>query len=258
MTMARGLITASALILATSTSASVAFTSSPPPNTHSNGLIHRGGGRHISSSSSTSSSSSLSLSWSSSPPSPSWALSAARDGLVGSAGSRRAFLATTTTTASSVVFSGSALLPPPARAEGGDDGTPTAPTTASDAFESIAARAARVSREVSESELAAQAEEESTAQRRRDISQRLKDDTRSIYDFTLPVNGKAREVAELLGQTFGGGDGIDGWTDGGDGETVLAGGKQGTRVKAILVVNMKQDDPIARKNIPELIELSTK
>jgi hypothetical protein len=29
-------------------------------------------------------------------------------------------------------------------------------------------------------------------------------------------------------------------------------------VKAILVVNMKQDDPIARKNIPELIELSQK
>ena len=32
----------------------------------------------------------------------------------------------------------------------------------------------------------------------------------------------------------------------------------GSRVKAILVVNIKQDDPLARKNIPELIALVTK
>ena len=240
MTMARGLITASALILATTTSAAIAFTSPPPPNTPSNGLIRRGGGSRSSSPSS---------------PSSPWTLSAARDGL-GTAGSRRAFLATTTTTASAAVFSsGSALLlPSSARAEEDVAGT----TSTSDAFESIAARAAQVSRDVSESELAKQAEEETSAQRRRDVSQRLKDDTRSIYDFTLPVNGKAREVAELLGQTFGCGDCGDGWTDGGEGETVLEGGKEGQRVKAILVVNMKQDDPIARKNIPELIELSQK
>lgn len=237
MTMARGLITASALILATTTSAAIAFTSPPPPNTPSNGLIRRGGGSR-----------------SSSPSSP-WTLSAARDGL-GTSGSRRAFLATTTTTASAAVFSSGSvlLLPSSARAEEDVAGT----TSTSDAFESIAARAAQVSRDVSESELAKQAEEETSAQRRRDVSQRLKDDTRSIYDFTLPVNGKAREVAELLGQTFGCGDCGDGWTDGGEGETVLEGGKEGQRVKAILVVNMKQDDPIARKNIPELIELSQK
>jgi hypothetical protein len=104
------------------------------------------------------------------------------------------------------------------------------------------------------------AEEESSVQRRRDLAQKLKDDSRSIYDFALPVNGKARDVAELLGQTFGegGGGGSDGESAGGEGETVLEGGKVGTRVKAILVVNMKQDDPIARKNIPELIELSNK
>lgn len=34
--------------------------------------------------------------------------------------------------------------------------------------------------------------------------------------------------------------------------------KKDAKVKAILVVNMKQDDPIARKNIPELISLASK
>ncbi|KAL3821870.1 hypothetical protein ACHAXA_002862 [Cyclostephanos tholiformis] len=235
MPQARGIISAATLLLATSiSSATFAFTS--PFN--SNGLI-RPRGRRTSSSSSSSS-----------------ALSSARDdGGLDSSGSRRAFLATTATSA--VVYAGKAILSLPANASEGD-GETTTTTTTSEAFESIAARAARVSREVDEAEVARQAEEESSIQRRREISQKLKDDPRSIYDFTLPVNGKAREVAELLGQTFGGGNSFDGWSDGGEGETVLEGGKVGTRVKAILVVNMKQDDPIARKNIPELIELSSK
>ena len=146
----------------------------------------------------------------------------------------------------------------PAYADVGQDDvepptTTSSSSSSSDAFESIAARAARVSEQVTESEVAQQIADEEANQRRQELAQKLKDDTRTIYDITLPVNGKAREISELIGQTFSGGsDSGDGWTDGG-GSKVL-----GTRVKAILVVNMKQDDPIARKNIPELIELVTR
>lgn len=169
---------------------------------------------------------------------------------------RRSFLATV---AAAIVTSGNALLLP-ACAEGQDgDELTSLSSSSSDAFESIAARAARVSQEVAESELALQAADEEADQRRKDLAQKLKDDVRTIYDFTLPVNGKAREISELIGQTFSGGNGDDGWTNDGEGGSArMNEGKVGTRVKAILVVNMKQDDPIARKNIPELIELVTR
>ena len=127
----------------------------------------------------------------------------------------------------------------------------------SSTFESIAARAAKVSEEVQQAEAAKEATNEAALQRNREAAQALKNDKRTIYDFTLPINGKAREVSEILGQTFDNGENSDGWSDGSDGgmdySTTL-----GSRVKAILVVNIKQDDPLARKNIPELIALVTK
>ena len=130
-------------------------------------------------------------------------------------------------------------------------------TETSSTFESIAARAAKVSEEVQQAEAAKEATNEAAQQRNREAAQALKNDKRTIYDFTLPINGKAREVSEILGQTFDNGDNSDGWSDGSDGgmdySTTL-----GSRVKAILVVNIKQDDPLARKNIPELIALVTK
>ena len=130
-------------------------------------------------------------------------------------------------------------------------------TETSSTFESIAARAAKVSEEVQQAEAAKEATNEAAKQRNREAAQALKNDKRTIYDFTLPINGKAREVSEILGQTFDNGDNSDGWSDGSDGgmdySTTL-----GSRVKAILVVNIKQDDPLARKNIPELIALVTK
>ena len=153
--------------------------------------------------------------------------------------SRRNFLISSIAgvTTSAIILSGNAL---PALAEDTDS-----------SFESIAARAARVSQEVTEAEKAKQAKDEEADQRRKDAAQKLKEDTRTIYDFTLPIGGKSREVAELVGQTFGEGSDADGWGGGqNDGP--------GTGVKAILVVNIKQDDPIARKNIPELIALSRK
>ncbi len=173
------------------------------------------------------------------------------------ASTRRAFLATSAV----MLTSGNALLFPANAADGQDyvEPTTTTPSASDDAFESIASRAARVAREVTESEVAQQIADEEASQRRQELVQKLKDDVRTIYDFSLPVNGKAREISELLGQTFSGGDGGDGWTDGGSAPGRMNGGKVvGTRVKAILVVNMKQDDPIARKNIPELIELLTR
>jgi len=59
------------------------------------------------------------------------------------------------------------------------------------------------------------------------------DPTKTIYDFTLPIAGKQVPLEELVSR-----------------------GSAGThRPKAVLVVNIKQDDPIARRNIPELIAL---
>jgi hypothetical protein len=94
-----------------------------------------------------------------------------------------------------------------------------------DDFESIAARAAAVSAQITQEEENANRLEE---ERKMSLAKALKDDTRSIYDFELPVSGKSRGVKELVGDN----------------------------VKAVLVVNMKQDDPLARKNIPELIALA--
>ena len=151
---------------------------------------------------------------------------------------RRAFL---TTAASSAVILSNTL---PAFAD-------------EDSFAEIAARAAKVSKEVTEAEVAKEVADAAAAERRNEAVQKLKDDKRTIYDFTLPINGKAREVAEILDQTFDSGESGDGWSDGGE-EVTDYGTTLGTRVKAILVVNIKQDDPIARKNIPELIALVSK
>mmetsp|Transcript_15413 Transcript_15413/g.23102 ORF Transcript_15413/g.23102 Transcript_15413/m.23102 type:complete len:365 (-) Transcript_15413:70-1164(-) len=156
---------------------------------------------------------------------------------------RRAFL-TAAGSASSIIFSGSIL---PALAAEGDE------AQTSTAFESIAARAARVSQELSEAEIAQQSAEE---ERKQVLAKKIKDDPRTIYDFTLPMKGKETKVTDIIGQTFldeGAKDSGDGWTDTGEG-----GGTVGTTVKAILVVNIKQDDPIARKNIPELIALANR
>lgn len=71
-------------------------------------------------------------------------------------------------------------------------------------------------------------------------SRRTSDKT--AYDFTLPVEGNQVSFSDLIQQQ-------DVQNDAG--ATVK-------KVKAILVVNIKQDDPVARKTIPELISLATK
>ncbi|EJK49704.1 hypothetical protein THAOC_31388 [Thalassiosira oceanica] len=130
-------------------------------------------------------------------------------------------------------------------------GVPSRPAFAegeqkSEAFESIAARAAKVNEEVINKENELMIKEEAAEQRKRELAQQIRDDPRTIYDFTLPVAGREVQVTDLVGQTFE--------TVGEEGSTK----KIGSKVKAILVVNIKQDDPIARKNIPELIALASK
>lgn len=61
---------------------------------------------------------------------------------------------------------------------------------------------------------------------------------KTVYNFDLPVQGTPTPFQELIRQEFND-DGVP-------------------KVKAVIVVNIKQDDPIARKIIPELISLATR
>lgn len=93
-----------------------------------------------------------------------------------------------------------------------------------ESFAAMSARASQISQEMNQ--VATQVA----------ITQRSNDKT--AYDFTLPMEGVDTPFKDVIGQAI---------TESGD-----------LRVKAILVVNMKQDDPVARKTIPELISLATK
>ena len=90
-------------------------------------------------------------------------------------------------------------------------------------FAAIAARASRLSSDVGELT---------------PMAQPKSDDPRSAYDFELPVAGEQVSMKDLVHQVVGE-DGI-------------------SKVKCLLVCNMKEDDPIARKDIPEFISLATK
>ena len=63
-------------------------------------------------------------------------------------------------------------------------------------------------------------------------------DTRTAYDFSLPVEGKSTPFGDLIRQQ------------------VDEDGRK--KCKVILISNMKEDDPIARKDIPEMISLASK
>ena len=92
-----------------------------------------------------------------------------------------------------------------------------------ESFAAIAARASQISKEIDKENAQAAAN--------------VRKSEKTAYDFTLPVEGNAVKFADLIKQEF--------YDD-------------GVKVKAILVVNIKQDDPVARKTIPELISLATK
>lgn len=92
-----------------------------------------------------------------------------------------------------------------------------------ESFAAIAARASQISKEIDKENAQAAAN--------------IRKSEKTVYDFDLPVEGNAVKFADLIKQEF--------YDD-------------GVKVKAILVVNIKQDDPVARKTIPELISLATK
>lgn len=105
------------------------------------------------------------------------------------------------------------------------------------AFEGIAARAAKISAAIEEQQ------EMSTASSSSKNGNTPEDtDKRTAYDFSLPVAGEQVTFAQLIKQDFPSGEDE----------------RKNAKVKAVLVVNIKQDDPIARKNIPELINLAAK
>ena len=107
-------------------------------------------------------------------------------------------------------------------------GSPQAATaddaaTSDESFAAIAARAGQLSKEIDKVNAQAAAN--------------VRKSEKTAYDFTLPVEASDVKFADLIKQEF-----FD----------------DGVKVKAILVVNIKQDDPVARKTIPELISLATK
>ena len=64
-------------------------------------------------------------------------------------------------------------------------------------------------------------------------------DTRTAYDFEIPISGNSIPFKDIIHQEI-------------DPETGFS------KCKCILVSNMKEDDPIARKDIPEMISLASK
>jgi glutathione peroxidase-family protein len=92
-----------------------------------------------------------------------------------------------------------------------------------ESFASIAARASKLSMEVGEKTSVISAND---------------GDARTAYDFDLPVAGEAMSFRDIVRQSYD------------------EGGR--SKVKVILVVNMKEDDPVARKDIPEFISLAAK
>jgi hypothetical protein len=128
-----------------------------------------------------------------------------------------------------------------------------------ESFESIAARAASMATRV-------QADDDEATNQQAKID----NDPRTAYDFSLPMAGEPVSFAELIRQEFAGDVNVkvaDAATAEGSDATAaataaatapVANVKRDAKVKAILVVNMKQDDPMARKNIPELISLASK
>lgn len=94
-----------------------------------------------------------------------------------------------------------------------------------ESFASIAARASKIQKDL--------VQEEAESSFTTNISTNIGDKT--AYDFSLPMAGNQVPIRELVRAS-----------------------PENNKVKAILFVNIKQDDIVARKNIPELIALAAK
>jgi hypothetical protein len=103
-------------------------------------------------------------------------------------------------------------------------------------FSSIAGRAAQMSKLIEKQEPPGKAIKPSSSSNIQDQSApKSPVSTKTAYDFDLPVEDKALSFTDLIEQD-----------------------EAREKVKAVLVVNIKQDDPVARKNIPEFITLASK
>jgi glutathione peroxidase-family protein len=138
---------------------------------------------------------------------------------------RRSFL-TTFSLSLSIPAVIASLLADPTTALAAED--PAATGGEDESFASIAARASSLSREAGEKAITSN-------------MGAADGDTRTAYDFDLPIGGEAISFEQIIRQSA-------------DEQT----GQRTSAVKAVLVVNMKEDDPIARKDIPELITLAAR
>ena len=164
---------------------------------------------------------------------------------------RQAFLASMITSTATLATAGFGFATP-GMANANDN-------SEEESFESIAARAASMATRV-------QADDDEATNQQAKID----NDPRTAYDFSLPMAGEPVSFAELIRQEFAGDVNVkvaDAATAEGSEAAAaatatatapVANVKRDAKVKAILVVNMKQDDPMARKNIPELISLASK
>ena len=161
-------------------------------------------------------------------------------------GSRRNFLSKSASSAwsAALLASGTASMIP-AQAALADDSD-----SAAAAVESIASRAARLSKTVDdeqkkaleEAEIASPTTVGSPSSSSGSGATSGSADTRTMYDFDLPMKGFDTPMTDLLARP--------------DKRSSEDGGKK--QPKVVLFVNIKQDDVVARKNIPELIALASK
>ena len=110
----------------------------------------------------------------------------------------------------------------------------TSTTSSSSDFANLAARANQITKELDQQGLTQAAI--------------VRQSEQTAYDFTLPYEQKDISFGDLIQQEFRNNN------QNKDGTTTTVG--DDVRVKAIVVVNIKQDDPVARKMIPELIALA--
>ena len=116
-------------------------------------------------------------------------------------------------------------------------------TDDNESFASIAERANKMSKEMDAIN--------PQSQRRMVNDSTLRPTNQTIYDFTLPIAGTLIPLADIIRQEFNSKQVTIPLKN----ETMYY---QDVKVKAIIVVNIKQDDPVARKAIPELIALAAK
>lgn len=109
-----------------------------------------------------------------------------------------------------------------------------------ESFASIAARANKISKEVD-------------ATRPMRTSSMILPTDKTAYDFSLPIEGVDTKFEDIVRQKFTTKEATA--LKSVDGQAPIY---RDAQIKAILVVNIKQDDVVARKTIPELISLAAK